>query len=428
MSEIENWNQANRIFALEVARAIRDRNHIAYFAGGCVRDQLLGNIPKDYDVATDASPEQILQIFGRRNTLLVGAEFGVACVHRRIDGESFNVEVATFRSDGPYLDGRRPSHIKASTPEIDAQRRDFTINGMFYDPLENCIIDYVGGRADIDARLIRAIGDPSMRIDEDKLRMVRAVRFAARFGFDIELQTEAAIRASAASLQVVSSERLHDELRKICTVRSASSAIKRLYNFGLLDTIWPALSQHWQTHEPSMEAVLTAIDRLKSHRIEKVLAIFVYDMITHNQTSQSDAVIEELALHLKFSNDAKRTMMYLAGNINQVFQSKSLAWSTLQPRAIHADVEDLIDVCEAIGAIDGDLLDGVENFSDRRKARLQNLDPPALLTGNDLQKLGYTPGPIFKDMLEAVRAAQLNDMLTTYDDAILFVAERFRAN
>ncbi|MBL9124924.1 MAG: CCA tRNA nucleotidyltransferase, partial [Planctomycetaceae bacterium] len=195
-----------RDFALGVVQRLVEAGYIAYWAGGCVRDQLLGRIPKDYDVATNAAPDQVRQIFGRRRTHAVGAAFGVITVAG--PPGAGHVEVATFRRDLAYSDGRRPDAVEYSSPVEDASRRDFTINGLFFDPLAAQIIDFVGGQADLERGVIRAIGDPAARIVEDKLRMLRAVRFAATFGFELEPETRAAVAAPAAELPVVSAERI----------------------------------------------------------------------------------------------------------------------------------------------------------------------------------------------------------------------------
>ncbi|MGH7200793.1 MAG: CCA tRNA nucleotidyltransferase, partial [Planctomycetaceae bacterium] len=198
-------------FALEVVRRLREAGHQALWAGGCVRDLLLGREPQDYDVATDAVPETVRDLFGRRRTLAVGASFGVIIVR----GPQSEVEVATFRTDLGYSDGRRPDAVAFSTPQEDAQRRDFTINGMFYDPIAERIIDYVGGEEDLKRRIIRAIGRPEDRMAEDKLRMLRAVRFAARFDFAIDPATLTAIQQQARELVIVSAERIAAEMRHI---------------------------------------------------------------------------------------------------------------------------------------------------------------------------------------------------------------------
>ncbi len=204
-----------REFAIDVVRTLQNAGHTALWAGGCVRDELLGLTPHDYDVATSARPEQLRPLFRKRNE--IGAHFGVVQVigPRADDGEWLTIEVATFRSDGTYTDGRRPDTVTFSSPEEDAQRRDFTINGMFFDPLKGELIDYVGGRADLAAKVLRAIGNATERFTEDKLRILRAARMATRFALEIEPQTHAAARAMAAEIRVVSAERIAEELRKL---------------------------------------------------------------------------------------------------------------------------------------------------------------------------------------------------------------------
>src|SRR5437868_5438995 len=192
--------------AREICSHLRDRGHLAYFAGGCVRDLVRGCIPKDIDIVTNARPEQVQKIFPR--THAVGAHFGVVVVREN----KFQFEVATFRSDDVYLDGRRPAAVHFSSPEEDAKRRDFTINGMFFDPESNAVIDFVGGRIDIHGRLIRAIGEPGQRFAEDRLRLLRAVRFATTLNFEIEKKTWDAVVANAPAITQISAERIRDEL------------------------------------------------------------------------------------------------------------------------------------------------------------------------------------------------------------------------
>ncbi|MEX0586183.1 MAG: CCA tRNA nucleotidyltransferase, partial [Pirellulales bacterium] len=206
---------SQRDFALEIVRRLRDAGHEALWAGGCVRDQLLGLAPKDYDVATNATPDQIREVFGRRRTLPIGAAFGVITVlGPRSAGQ---IEVATFRTDATYSDGRHPDSVTFTNAEHDAQRRDFTINGLFFDPVANEVVDYIGGQQDLETRILRAIGDPRLRLREDKLRMLRAVRFAASFGFQIEPATLQAIQEMAPEVTTVSAERIGMEIRRMLT-------------------------------------------------------------------------------------------------------------------------------------------------------------------------------------------------------------------
>src|SRR5436190_270558 len=219
--------------AREIAARLRKSGHIAYFAGGCVRDMVRGLIPKDYDIVTDARPEAVQGIFQR--TVAVGAHFGVIIVLE----DGFQFEVATFRSDDAYIDGRHPSAVHFSSPEEDAQRRDFTINGMFYDPVAEEVIDFVGGRADIDANLVRAIGDPARRFAEDRLRMLRAVRFATVLDYKIDDQTWEALVANATSINEISAERIRDELVRIFLSRHRTRGWDLLDSSGLMRAILP---------------------------------------------------------------------------------------------------------------------------------------------------------------------------------------------
>src|SRR5262245_33352992 len=230
-------SQRQREFALEIAQKLRTAGFEALWAGGCVRDQLLGITPKDSDVATSAKPDEIRDLFGRRRTLPIGASFGVIMVLGPRDAGQ--IEVATFRKDAAYSDGRHPDAVTFSDAEHDAQRRDFTINGLFFDPLAEQVIDYVGGQEDLSRRVIRAIGDPLARIAEDKLRMLRAVRFASRFDFTIEGGTLAAIKQQARELVIVSAERVAAEMRLILTHSSRARGVELLDATGLLEIVLP---------------------------------------------------------------------------------------------------------------------------------------------------------------------------------------------
>ena len=221
--------------AREIAARLRESGHIAYFAGGCVRDMVRGLTPKDYDIVTDARPEAVQTLFPR--TFAVGAHFGVIVVLEN----GFQFEVATFRSDDAYIDGRHPSAVHFSSPEEDAQRRDFTINGMFYDPVAEKLIDFVGGRADLDAKLVRAIGDPARRFAEDRLRMLRAVRFATVLDYQIDKNTWDALVANASSINQISAERIRDELVRIFLSPNRVRGWDLLDASGLMRAILPEL-------------------------------------------------------------------------------------------------------------------------------------------------------------------------------------------
>ncbi|MEI8197059.1 MAG: CCA tRNA nucleotidyltransferase, partial [Phycisphaerae bacterium] len=220
-------------FATTIVRRLQQAGHTAYFAGGCVRDQLLGRTPADFDVATSAHPEQVMTLFGRAQQ--VGVSFGVVLVRQKHQ----TVEVATFRTDGQYSDGRRPDNVQFTTAEVDAQRRDFTCNGLFFDPIAHQLHDFVGGQADIQARILRAIGRPEQRFAEDYLRMLRAPRFAAKLGFEIEPVTLQAIRIGAPNIRLISKERIGEELRMMLAHPARVRAAELLVATGLLAQIWP---------------------------------------------------------------------------------------------------------------------------------------------------------------------------------------------
>src|SRR6185295_1585440 len=229
-----------RAFALEIAQKLRAAGFEALWAGGCVRDELLGLTPKDYDVATSAKPEQIRDLFGRRRTLPIGASFGVITVLG--PREAGQIEVATFRTDAAYSDGRHPDSVTFTTAEHDAQRRDFTINGLFYDPIAQQVVDYVGGQQDLKAKILRAIGDPRLRLSEDKLRMLRAVRFAAAFNFAIDPDTLTAIQDMAPEINTVSAERIGIEIRRMLIDPNRASALKLLREANLLVQVLPEVA------------------------------------------------------------------------------------------------------------------------------------------------------------------------------------------
>ena len=245
--------EEQRRFAVEIVRKLRAEGFETYWAGGCVRDQLLGRVPHDYDVATSANPKEVRRLFGHRKTLAIGAAFGVITVlGPRGAGQ---IEVATFRRDAPYSDGRHPDSVTYSDAREDALRRDFTINGLFHDPLEDRVIDYVGGKRDLAAGLIRAIGEPRQRFREDKLRMLRAVRFAATFGFALEAQTRNTICEMAAEVTVVSAERIAVEMRRMLVSPGRSVAAGLLLETHLAEAVLPEVvpkddesRRRWKTH------------------------------------------------------------------------------------------------------------------------------------------------------------------------------------
>ncbi len=423
----ETPGDLRRKFAHDVVRRLHDNGHKALMAGGCVRDLLLGRTPNDYDVATSALPDQVRALF--RRTLAVGASFGVIVVQGT--PETGDIEVATFRSDGEYLDGRRPETVRFSEPSEDAQRRDFTINGLFYDPIEDQVVDYVGGQADLRDGLLRAIGNPHDRFTEDKLRLLRAVRFAAKFGMRIESATAEAIRAMAHSIHVVSAERIAQEMRKMLPHDSRAEGLRMLRQTRLLAEILPEVEA--TTGVPQDKPVLPGGD-LWQHTLKVLenlpgepsfplaLAALLHDVgkpgclreeggrrsfIGHEAAGAPMA--EAICRRWKLSNDETDRVGWLVRHHQYLGSATGLRESKLKKIMAHPGIDELIDLHEADAlATDGDLaeVDYCRHYlTDQPQGPI---DPPMLFTGHDLARLGVKPGPIFKTVLDRVREAQLD--------------------
>ncbi len=439
---------AARADATAVVRTLRDAGHVAYFAGGCVRDTLLGQTPKDYDVATDAPPARVRQLF--RNTQAVGAAFGVILVRL---GRS-TIEVATFRTDGTYTDGRRPDTVRFATAEEDAKRRDFTINGLFMDPLDgDRVIDFVGGRADLEAKLVRAIGDPDERFAEDHLRLLRAVRFAARLKFGIEDETAKAIKGHAAELPRVAPERVGDELRRMLSsvVGGAFLALSHLYDLGLLhqvfrflggaDTRWPIAPEQRQassesphgfgfaefsfsglTHARSFAAALATVGLYwrwcEAGRPDELGPLLAKREVV--------SVVQGFRRALKISNEesaeVEGTLLGLGSML--VYPEPSIALKKrflATPAADHA-LWLLCGVARA-GLYRGRLFPLERSL---REMSYGYVAPSPFVTGDDLTAAGATPGPAFKRALDAAYDAQLEDRVTDKPAALALALDVIR--
>ncbi|MEM8946414.1 MAG: CCA tRNA nucleotidyltransferase [Planctomycetota bacterium] len=401
--------EAQRAFATDVVRQLRDANYDALWAGGCVRDRLLGRQPKDYDIATSARPEQVRELFGRKRTLAIGAAFGVISVlgHKRVDP----IEVATFRSDGNYLDGRRPEQVTFTTAEEDAQRRDFTINGLFYDPLGDRLIDYVDGERDLRAGLVRAIGDPSARFTEDKLRMLRAVRFATTFEFAIDETTRDAIRSMADEVTVVSAERIGVELRKTLIHPNRSQGVRLLHETALLHPLLPALDQLATDHAVAWQAVLTRLQRLETTSLAAAFAALLFQ----NADSSS---IRGLARGFRYTNKEVDRVAWLVEQLPLVEQAADLPWPRLQRVLVHEGAPELLAVSTACWGAEHS---GVRTCRTRLAMPIEELNPPLLLTGDDLVAQGLRPGKYFGQLLEELRDAQLEQKVETRSQALDWV-------
>ncbi len=402
-----------RAFALEIAQKLRAAGFEALWAGGCVRDELLGLTPKDYDVATSATPDQIRDLFGRRRTLPIGASFGVITVLGPRDAGQ--IEVATFRTDAAYSDGRHPDSVTFTTAEHDAQRRDFTINGLFYDPVAEQVVDYVGGQEDLKAHILRAIGDPRLRLSEDKLRMLRAVRFAAAFKFAIDPGTFVAIQDMAPQIGTVSAERIGMEIRRMLMSSTRARSLALLGETNLLVQVLPEIAS--LTTEPRDETS-RVLDALKEPSISLALAALLF------LTPQPSLLALAVARRLRYTNKEAERTAWLLANALHIAEASKLPWPKLQRLITHDGAPELLELREAIAGPDDPAL----AFCRERLAwSAERLNPRPLLDGSTLIHHGLTPGPHFSDLLEQVRDAQLNGEVSSQAEALVLV-DRLRAS
>lgn len=405
-----------RQFASDLVQQLRHAGFEALWAGGCVRDLLMGNAPHDYDIATSATPEEIRELFGKSRTLTVGAAFGVIIVlPPRSARDVPPVEVATFRTDSVYSDGRRPDAITFSTPQEDAARRDFTINGMFFDPVKERVSDYVGGKRDLEAGLIRAIGDADLRIAEDKLRMLRAVRFAARFDFAIEQRTREAIERHAPELEVVSGERIAVELRKSLETDRASWALASLADLGLLPVVLPEIAGEFAScREPALR-LLQAV-RSRDWRVRLAAVLLAFDV-----PEKRESRIESIKSRLRFANDDCRAIRFALESHATLRQARQLRWSQVQPLMIHPNLGVAVDLLTALSRLGEVEQDTLAWLTDRMNWSTEALDPPPLVTGRELIVEGWRPGPEFRELLAKVRARQLDGELDSPQAAMTWL-------
>lgn len=410
-----------RGFALHVVQQLRNAGYQALWAGGCVRDALMGEPPKDFDVATTAAPDDVIRLFGRRRTIPVGASFGVVIVQgpRR---ESGQVEVATFRSDGPYSDGRRPDSVEYCTPEEDAARRDFTINGMFYDPVQEELVDFVGGEADLHRRIIRAIGDPDARFDEDKLRMLRAVRFSATLGFDLDPATERSISRWHSSLSVVSVERINAELHRMLAHPNRADAVDLLKRTRLLEVIFPPPPNPphpnpfddpatWQRLRDSLRA-------LARHRFEPALLLLLRTR-GFTATDCDQGWLRRESSRLKLANVERDRLCWLHLSLPLMDHIAERPMHVIKPLLAHPDHELLFDLAWAAATAEGRSSDDVAFCRDfRQRYSAEDLDPPPLLSGHDIMQAGVPAGPQISGILKRIREEQLDERLRDREAAL----------
>lgn len=415
-------SELSRAHAIDVVRRLQDAGFTALWAGGCVRDLLLGHNPADYDVATNALPDQVRELFGVRQTLAVGAAFGVIVVKGRRGAE--DVEVATFRTEGPYLDGRRPERVVFSTPEEDAQRRDFSINGLFYDPLSEQLFDYVGGREDLERRILRAIGNARERFTEDKLRILRAVRISARFDFALEPETERAVREMAPEILVVSQERIAQELQKILAHPTRQVAIERAAQLGVLSVILPEVAvvatgvQAGRPHPPPVAEWLRSLESLPSPDFELALALLLRPGVVGLPTEQAKSLVGRTCRRLKLSNAQMEQAVWLVEHESALETIPTSREAVRKRLLAHPWARNLIALARGVAVGAGraaTAADWCEAYLDQTPREL--LQPAPLLTGEHLKKMQLKPGKEFKDILEHVYDAQLEGRATTLDEA-----------
>jgi poly(A) polymerase len=435
-----------RELAGRICVKLREAGHQAYLVGGCVRDLVLEREPVDFDVATDARPERVQELFP--DSLAVGAQFGVIIV---LD-EGAQVEVATFRSDVGYSDGRHPDRVEFTrSAEEDVRRRDFTINALLLDPATGQVWDYVGGREDLRAAVIRAIGNPESRFHEDKLRMIRAVRFAARFGYTIEPATFAAIKKLAAEISIVSAERIRDELTKLLTEGAARRGFELLDETGLLPVILPEISRMKGVQQPPqfhpegdvwihtlllLEKLPTAVSPTLAwgsllHDVGKP-ATFTppkddADRIRFDgHVEVGIKMAEGICRRLRFSNEETEQVVALIANhmrfkdVLQMRASTLKRFVRLNQFGEHLELHRL-DCLSCHGMLDN--YEFVRRFVEQTPP--EEVTPPKLLTGDDLIQLGFSPGPKFKEILQTVEDAQLEGRIRNHDEALAYVRESF---
>lgn len=433
------YRMSSEPYARGIVERLRASGHTAYFVGGCVRDLLLGRDPKDFDVATSARPDQVLALFPGSNA--VGAHFGVVLVH----SESAQVEVATFRADLEYRDGRRPEAVRFETdPREDALRRDFTVNALLLDPATGEILDFAGGRADLAAHVIRAIGEPHRRFEEDRLRLLRAVRFAARLGFTIEPRTFEAIRDLAPKIHSVSAERVRDEIARILTEGGARRGFELLDATGLLREILPEIQAMKRVEQPPefhpegdvFTHTLIMLGGLQRPSVELALGVLLHDVGKPGTFRVADRIrfdghvelgvriARTVLTRLRFPQATIYAVEALVANHMKFAEVKRMRESTLkrfirmpafeEHMALHR-----LDCLSSHGHLDN------YHFVDRMRTELppEVLKPPRLVNGRDLIAAGFRPGPAFAAVLDEVEDAQLEGRISTREEGLALACE-----
>ena len=426
--------------AEEIVRTLTEKGYIAYFAGGCVRDMIMSIEPKDYDITTNAKPEDIKRLFKR--TILVGEKFGVIVVVK----DGINYEVATFRSEIGYKNGRHPDKVIFTDEKEDVKRRDFTINGLLFDTLENRIIDYVGGKDDINNKIIRTIGNPFERFNEDKLRMMRAVRLAVKFDFDIEENTFNAVKCKGFEISEISKERIRDELVKILTEGAAERGIKLLDKAGMLKVILPEVADMKGVEQPKIfhpegdvfTHTVLMLDLMENPSVELAMAVLLHDIgkpetfevkdrIRFNEhTDVGVKIASDICKRLRFTNKEIEYILNLIKNHLKFKDVMKMKKSTLKRFLSMDKFEEHLELHRL------DCLASHKNLANweyckkmMKEITIEEVKPERLINGDDLINAGFTPGPLFKEILNYIEDEQLEGRIKDKNEAMNLVIQKF---
>ncbi len=430
--------------AVRIVSVLREHGHTAFFAGGCVRDHLMGKKPDDIDIATTAKPDQVERLF--KKTIPVGRQFGVMLVVE----DDIPFEVATFRAEGGYEDGRHPTKVSFTVPEEDARRRDFTVNGLFYDPLSNEILDYVGGRDDIRRKVIRAIGNPEERFREDKLRLLRAVRFASTLGFEIEPDTWHAIKKNARDISAVSPERIREELGKIFTREGSERGFVLLHESGLMKEILPEVEAMKGIEQPENfhpeGDVFNHTRLLFSHLKPPVTEVVAFAALFHDvgkpktqalrkgrltfyeHSEEGAKIARKIMKRLRFPNDTADQICECILNHMKFMNVKKMRSGKLKMFLSRPTFEDEMELHRVDCLASHGMLDNYEFLREKeREYANEELKPKPLISGHDLIALGMKPGPGMKPVLEDLYELQLEGAIKNRDEALVRARNKIKA-
>jgi len=436
-------SQGKAAIAFSIASKIKSKGHTVYFAGGCVRDFLMGLTPKDFDLATTAHPTEVEALFSK--TIPVGKQFGVILVLE--EGTPF--EVATFRQEGGYFDGRHPSEVNFSVPQEDAKRRDFTVNGLFYDPFEAKVIDFIDGCSDLQKKLIKAIGDPFKRFEEDKLRLLRAIRFASTLGFEIETETWKAVCSKASEIHAVSPERIRDEIVKIFTRPGAARGFSLLSESGIMKEILPEVEamkgvEQSPDYHPEGDVFIHTrmlIEKLDQPSCVLALAALFHDVGKPPTFAIKDGRIrfyehapigakmtEEIMRRLRFSNDDINAVSECVENHMKFADVQKMRSGKLKRFVVRPTFETELELHRIDCQSSHGMLDNYYFLIEKMKEYSQEeLKPEPFINGHDLISAGMKPGPEMKTVLNEVYELQLEGQFKTRDEALQWIAGRLKS-